>query len=62
MVLLSVEGYIAEAYRKTPRGKEHEERARKDGVQIYRHLHEQIMRPQVLGGLVGIGTLPHLPD
>jgi hypothetical protein len=46
----------------TLRGKEHEKRARKDGVQIYRHLHEQIMRPQVLGGIVGIGTLPHLSN
>jgi hypothetical protein len=55
MALLSVEGYIAEAYGKTSRGKEEEKRARKDGALIYRHLHEQILRPQVLGGLIGIG-------
>jgi len=54
VALLSLEGYIAEAYRKTPRGQEEERRARKEGALIYRHLHEQIIRPQVLGGLVGI--------
>jgi hypothetical protein len=60
IALLSVEGYIAEAYRKTSRGKEEDKRARKEGALIYRHLHEQIMRPQVLGGLVGIGISSHL--
>jgi hypothetical protein len=60
MVLFSLEGYIAEAYRKTPQGQEEARRARTEGAQIYRHLHEQIMRPQVLGGLVGMGSLSHL--
>jgi hypothetical protein len=60
MVLLSLEGFIAEAYIKTPRGKEEEKRARKDGARLYRRVQEQIMRPQALGGIVGIGISSHL--
>ncbi|KAK1229174.1 hypothetical protein PQX77_007746 [Marasmius sp. AFHP31] len=54
LALLSLEGYAAEQYRQTPQGQEEERRAREEGAVIYRHLHEQILRPGVLGGLVGI--------
>lgn len=54
--LLSVEGYAAEKYRKTPRGQAEERRAKEEGTLLYKHLHEQILRPGVLGGLVGLRT------
>ncbi|KAF9529335.1 hypothetical protein CPB83DRAFT_812776 [Crepidotus variabilis] len=54
LALLSAEGYAAEQYRQTPQGRDEEKRAKKEGALIYRHLHEQVMRPGVLGGLVGI--------
>lgn len=52
--LLSVEGYAAEKYRQTPAGQEEERRARKEGALIYRHARENLLRPGVLGGLVGV--------
>lgn len=56
LALFSAEGYATEKYRQTPRGREEERKAREEGAAIYRHLHTQIMRPGVLGGLVGLGT------
>ena len=55
IALLSVEGYIAGSYSKAPRGQEGK-RSREKGALIYRHLSEQIMRPQFLGILVGISN------
>lgn len=55
--LLSVEGYAAEKYRQSPRGHAEEVRARKEGTLLYKHLHEQVLRPGVLGGLVGLCKL-----
>lgn len=55
LALFSVEGYAAEKYRQTPQGQEEERRAKQEGALIYRHLHDQIMRPGVLGGMVGLG-------
>ncbi|TFK44618.1 hypothetical protein BDQ12DRAFT_730653 [Crucibulum laeve] len=52
--LFSIEGYAAEKYRKTPRGQAEERRAREEGAIVYRHIREQVLRPGVLGGLVGI--------
>ncbi|KAF8891646.1 hypothetical protein BD779DRAFT_1512273 [Infundibulicybe gibba] len=52
--ILSIEGYAAEQYRRTPRGREEERRARKEGSLIYSQLRQHILRPGVLGGLVGI--------
>ncbi|KAJ7497183.1 hypothetical protein FB451DRAFT_1210419 [Mycena latifolia] len=57
LALLSVEGYAAEAYRKTAAGEEEERRAKQEGALLYRHAREQIMRPGTLGGLVGIINL-----
>ncbi|KAF8070238.1 hypothetical protein FPV67DRAFT_1486715 [Lyophyllum atratum] len=54
IALLSVEGYAAEKYRKSPRGQAEARRAKEEGTLIYKHLREQILRPGVLGGLVGL--------
>lgn len=59
--LLAIEGYAAEKYRETPRGQEEERRARKEGSAIYKHSKEVILRPGVLGGLVGLGMSPGYP-
>ncbi|KAI0759828.1 hypothetical protein BD413DRAFT_594966 [Trametes elegans] len=52
--LLSVEGYAAEKYRETPRGQREAEKAKKEGAALYRVAREHILRPGVLGGLVGV--------
>ncbi|KAK0455107.1 hypothetical protein EV421DRAFT_1761335 [Armillaria borealis] len=54
IALLSVEGFAVEKYSKTPKGQEEARRAKEEGSLIYRHLREQILRPGVLGGLLGI--------
>ncbi|KZT28921.1 hypothetical protein NEOLEDRAFT_1057143 [Neolentinus lepideus HHB14362 ss-1] len=54
LALLGLEGYGAEAYRKTPRGQEEERKARAEGAVIFRHLKEAVLRPGVLSGVVGI--------
>lgn len=60
IALLSLEGFAAEHYRKTPQGRKEERKAKKEHALIYRHLHEQIMRPGVLGGLLGLSRFPSL--
>jgi len=52
--ILAVEGYGVEQYRKTPRGHEEERRAKEEGTLIYKHLKEQVLRPGVLGGILGL--------
>ncbi|KAI0691777.1 hypothetical protein BC835DRAFT_1359898 [Cytidiella melzeri] len=52
--ILSAEGYAAEKYRETPAGRDEEIRARKEGAALYRIAKENILRPGVLGGLVGV--------
>ncbi|PBK91354.1 hypothetical protein ARMGADRAFT_1105746 [Armillaria gallica] len=54
IALLSVEGFAVEKYSKAPKGQEEARRAKEEGSLIYRHLREQILRPGVLGGLLGI--------
>ncbi|KAG7090864.1 hypothetical protein E1B28_009945 [Marasmius oreades] len=54
LAILALEGYAAEKYRETPAGREEERRAREEGAVVYRHLREHILRPGVLGGLVGL--------
>ena len=58
LVLFGAEGFVAEAYRRTPAGQEEERRARDEGAAIYRHSKEIILRPTVAGGLVGIRESP----
>ncbi|KAJ6475249.1 hypothetical protein C8R47DRAFT_1142771 [Mycena vitilis] len=57
LAILGVEGYAAEAYRKTAAGQEEERRAKEEGAAVYRLLREQILRPGTLGGLVGLINL-----
>lgn len=52
--LFSLEGYAAERYRRTSRGQEEERMAKEEGTLLYRHAHEIILRPGVLGGLLGL--------
>lgn len=61
LVLFGAEGYVAESYRLTAAGQEEERRAREEGAAIYRKTKDVVLRPGVLGGLVGVGTcLPKL--
>ncbi|CAE6427924.1 unnamed protein product [Rhizoctonia solani] len=55
--LLGLEGALADAYVKTPAGQKEKERAKKEGAAIYRHTREVVLRPGVLGGLVGLLNL-----
>ncbi|KAF5370896.1 hypothetical protein D9758_002036 [Tetrapyrgos nigripes] len=55
IALLSAETFAVEQYRQTPQGQEEERRAREEGTILYKHLREQILRPGVLGGLLGLG-------
>jgi hypothetical protein len=57
LLLIGTEGYAAEKYRQTPIGRQEERRAREEGTLIYKHLREQVFRPNVLGGLVGLGIV-----
>lgn len=55
LIILGVEGALAEAYRNTPQGKDEERRAREEGAALYKHTKEIILRPKVFGGFLGIG-------
>lgn len=57
LALLTAEGYAAEQYGNTPAGRHEARRAKQEGTLLYRHFREQILRPGVLGGLVGLGLL-----
>ena len=54
MAVFGAEGYLAETYRKTQVGREEERKAKAEGAALYRHCREHLLRPGVLGGLVGI--------
>ncbi|EGN99908.1 hypothetical protein SERLA73DRAFT_180205 [Serpula lacrymans var. lacrymans S7.3] len=54
LLLLSAEGYAAEKHLQTPMGREEEHRARQEGMLFYTSAREHILRPGVLGGLVGL--------
>jgi len=57
LVLLGAEGALADAYVKTEAGKKEKARAKKEGAAIYRQTREVVLRPGVLGGLVGVLNL-----
>ncbi|KAK7035243.1 hypothetical protein VNI00_012010 [Paramarasmius palmivorus] len=50
LAILGIEGYAAEKYRQTPQGQAEERRAKQEGAILYQWL----MRPGVLGGLLGL--------
>lgn len=52
--LFLAEGYAAEKYRRTPRGREEERRAKEQGASLYKEVRKVVLRPGVLGGLVGL--------
>ncbi|KAG8956220.1 hypothetical protein FRC04_004296 [Tulasnella sp. 424] len=54
LVLLGAEGYLAEAYRKTAAGQAEERRAREEGAALIRRTKDIVLRPGVLGGIVGV--------
>ena len=53
--LLGLEGYGAAWYANTPKGQAEAKKAKEEGTLVYRHAREQILRPGVLGGLLGLG-------
>lgn len=54
LALLGGEGYYAEAYRKTDAGQREEAKAREEGAALYNHAKTIVLRPGVLGGIVGV--------
>jgi len=54
ITLLGAEGYVAENYRQTPRGQAEERRAREEGSYYYNRTKNIVLRPGVLGGIVGV--------
>ncbi|KAI0823391.1 hypothetical protein BC628DRAFT_1325257 [Trametes gibbosa] len=54
LTLFGAEGFAAEKYRETPRGRREAEKAKKEGAALYRVAREHILRPGVLGGLLGV--------
>jgi len=53
LAIVGLEGWYADAYRKTEAGRREEAKARKEGAAIYTKTREIVLRPGVLGGLVG---------
>jgi len=54
LTVLGLEGWYADAYRKTEAGQREEAKAREEGSMVYTKTREIVLRPGVLGGLVGI--------
>ncbi|KAJ3818399.1 hypothetical protein F5880DRAFT_1617408 [Lentinula raphanica] len=54
LAILGIEGFLAEQYAQTPSGQREARRAKEEGTLIYKHLQENILRPGVLGGLLGL--------
>ena len=54
LALLGVEGYAAEKYHETPHGQREARKAKEEGAVLYRAACEHLLRPGVLGGLLGV--------
>ncbi|TRM65406.1 hypothetical protein BD626DRAFT_488682 [Schizophyllum amplum] len=54
LALLGLEGYGAAWYANTPGGKAEAKKAKEEGTLVYRHTREAVLRPGVLGGLLGL--------
>ncbi|KAI5116453.1 hypothetical protein M0805_006174 [Coniferiporia weirii] len=54
LALFGLEGVAAERYSQTPRGQAEKKRAKKEGAVMYRHAREAVLRPGVLGGVLGL--------
>jgi len=57
LVILGAEGLLAEAYANTDAGRDEAERAKREGAAVWRHTKQVVLRPGVLGGLVGVLNL-----
>ena len=55
LAIASLEGYATTKYAETPHGREEMRRAKEGGSIVYRYLHEHILRPKVMGGMLGLG-------
>lgn len=55
LAVFTGEGYLAEVYRRTPAGRKEEQQAKQEGAALYRYSREHLLRPGVLGGIVGAG-------
>lgn len=54
LAIFGAEGWYADAYRKTESGQREERKAREEGGALYNHAKQVVLRPGVLGGLVGV--------
>lgn len=54
LAIFGAEGWYADAYRKTDAGQREERKAREEGAAIYSQAKQVVLRPGVLGGLVGV--------
>jgi hypothetical protein len=54
LILVSAEGLVAERYSQTEAGRHEAERAKEEGIALYARTKDLILRPGVLGGLVGV--------
>ena len=55
LLVIGAEGYAAEKYTEIPRGNQGERRTRERSTLLYKHFREHVLRPDVLGGSVGLG-------
>lgn len=55
LLLIGTEGCAVKKYREIRRGHQEERRAHREGTLLYKYFHEQVFRPGVLGGSVGLG-------
>jgi hypothetical protein len=56
LVILGIEGAVAESYLQTPEGQREKERAEQEGSKLYLQTKEIVLRPGVFGGILGVGT------
>jgi len=54
--IIAVEGVASVRFCPTPQGREQQKKMKKQGATVMHHLHEQIMRPGILGGMIGLGN------
>ncbi|KZV82764.1 hypothetical protein EXIGLDRAFT_778226 [Exidia glandulosa HHB12029] len=54
LVLFGAEGWLAEAYAQTDAGKAEAQRAKEEGSAAWRHTKQVVLRPGVMGGLLGV--------
>jgi len=57
LLLFGSEGYFAEAYSQTDQGRAEAQRAREEGAYLYKQAKQVVLRPGVLGGIVGVFNL-----